>query len=114
MASAAISTYRNKLDNLRSTLQRARSHAKEQAEEVTETLVETVAGAGFGALDERYGTDAIMGASVPLVVGVVATGAALLGYGGGMSGTMAAIGRAGLVCEAYRRGATMYREWDSE
>lgn len=111
--SAALSTYRNKLEQFKSRLSRAHERAREQSEEITETVVEVVAGAAYGALDERYGTDAVMGASVPLVVGVAATGAALLGYGGGMSGVLAAAGRAGLTVEAYRRGASMYREWSA-
>lgn len=111
--SAALSTYRNKLEAMRSRIQRANAHAREQSEEVMETVVEVASGAAYGAADEYWGTEAILGASVPLVVGVVATGASLLGYGGGMSGTMAAVGRAGLVVEAYRRGAQAYRDWDS-
>ena len=111
--SAALSTYRNKLDAFKNRLSRAHERAREQSEEITETVVEVVAGAAYGALDERYGTDALMGASVPLVVGVLGTGAALMGYGGGMSGVLAAAGRAGLTVEAYRRGASMYREWSA-
>lgn len=112
---SALSTqYRSKLDALRSRLSRAHERAREESEELMESVVEVAAGAAYGAADEKWGTDAILGASVPLVAGVALTGAALLGYGGGMRGTLAAVGRAGLVVEAYRRGATAYREWSAE
>lgn len=111
--SSSLSTYRNKLDTLKARLSNAHKRAREESEEITETVVEVVAGAGYGAAEARWGTDAIMGASIPLVVGVAATGAALMGYGGGMAGVIAAVGRAGLTVEAYRRGADLYREWDT-
>lgn len=111
--SAALSTYKNKTEQLRARLANVSKRAREESETILETGVMVAAGAAFGAADEYWGTDALMGASVPLVAGVTLTAAALLGYGGGMEGTLLAVGRAGLTVEAYRFGARTYREWDT-
>ena len=111
--SAALSTYKNQVSKMKDRLASVARRAREESETIMDTAVTIGASAAFGALDQKYGSDALMGASIPLVVGVAATGAALLGYGGGMSDSLLAVGRAGLSCEAYRWGARTYQEWDA-
>lgn len=102
----------SQLATLKSRLSNVYAKRREHAETLMETGAEIVSGALYGAADQRYGSSAIMGASVPLVAGIVATGASLFGVGGSANGVLMAVGRAGLVVEAYRRGGEMYREWD--
>lgn len=109
----AITKYESENEKLRTRLASIGRRAREEAETLMETGVGVAAAAGLGAADAAWGTDAVMGASPSLVVGVAATGAALLGMGGAMNGTLLAVGRAGLSVEAYRWGSRTYTEWQS-
>lgn len=108
---AASSATLAKLETLKGRLSKVYERKREETETVIEIGAEAIAGGIYGALDQRYGTSAVFGMSTPLVGGVLLTGAALAGYGGSMRPLILAAGRAGLVCETYRRGGEMYVEW---
>lgn len=111
--SAALSTVKNENERLRSRLSGLAKRAREESETIMDTALSVGAAAALGAADTAWGTDAIMGASPSLVVGVAATGAALLGLGGSMDGALLAVGRTGLAVEAYRWGSRTYTEWST-
>lgn len=104
----------SQLANLKSRLSQVYKAKRESTEQVVETMVEVGTGAAMGVVDQRYGTAALMGTSVPLVAGVVLTAAGISGKAGGMGDVAIAAGRACLTVEAYRRSGTMYRQWAAD
>lgn len=101
-----------KIEAMRARLRSVNENRKEQIQDVVDLGVGVVTGAAMGAADQYWGTEAIMGASVPLVLGLSATGAGLFGVGGEATSTLLkSVGKAALICEGYRRGGVMYNEW---
>ena len=101
----------SQVERLSRQLHNIRQRVSEESETIIATGAMVASGAALGAADERFGADAVMGASPSLAVGVLATGAALMGYGGSMNDLLLSVGRAGLTVEAARWGARAYREW---
>lgn len=112
MSSAALSTAREKIDALKNRLSNARETHARTVERAVSVAVTGGAGAIFGGLEERFGEDAIMGASVPVVVGAPALALGLAGVGGEMaSGVMLDVGKAAVAIESYKLGARITRDW---
>lgn len=111
MASGALAKAEAKLDALKNRMANARAEYSDTIEEVVGVGTAVVAGALYGGAEEKWGEDAIMGASIPLVVGAPMTLAAVMGYGGGMRKAMLETGKAGLVIESYKGGGRFVRDW---
>lgn len=106
-----LSKSASQVERLKSQLHSIKQRVADESETIIDTGAMVASGAALGAADEKWGADAVMGASPSLAVGVVATGAALMGYGGQMQPLLLSVGRAGLTVEAARWGARAYREW---
>ncbi len=111
MSNSALQTAREQAAKLRHRLALVREESQETISEGLGAVTQVASGVAFGAAEEKWGQDAIMGASIPLVVGLPAVALAIAGYGGSMRSTMLHIGTAGLTIEGYKWGASMTRDW---
>ncbi len=114
MTSPALAHAQAKLANLKHRLSAAHERSASMVEDAMGVATGVVAGIGFGAAEEYWGEGALMGADIPMVVGVPATLFALAGYGGAARSAVLEVGKAGLIIEGYKGGGSLARDWLEE
>lgn len=114
MASSALAKAEAKIASLKARAASMRDEYADTIEEVVGVVSGMGAGFAFGAAEQKWGEDAIMGAGIPVVVGVPATVAALAGFGGGARKVLLEVGKAGLIVESYKGGSRVARDWLEE
>lgn len=113
MASSALA-------KVEARLERAKARATSLASDYEDTIKEgvgivagCVTGALLGAAEQKWGEDAVFGASVPMLVGFGGIAAGLSGMAGDASFALLEAGKAGAYIESYKAGTRMYEDWAS-
>lgn len=111
MASTALAKAEAKIESLKKRAHSISVEYEEQIEQTVGAMVGLGAAAAYGAIEEKYGEDAIFGTSVPLVAGLALTAVGISGMGGGANTAILEAGKAGLYIEAYKGGSRVARDW---
>lgn len=115
MASQSITKLQQKAERAQAAIARVREEAEIQGHAIAGTVTEVATGFLMGAAEQRYGEGALMGADIPLVVGLPAAALAIAGIGGAPTETpnaiLRSIGNACLVIEGYKKGGQLAEQW---
>lgn len=113
MASSALAKVEAKLERAKARAAGLASDYEDTIKEGVGILTGCVTGALLGAAEEKWGEDAVFGASVPMLVGFGGIAAGLTGVGGDASFAILEAGKAGAYIESFKAGSRMYSDWAS-
>lgn len=114
---SALTKAEEKYESAKKQVAAFKAEAAIQGVAVAGTVTEVVVAGIMGMAEEYWGQGAVMGADIPLLVGVPAAAAALFGVGGDPNEVTNALlrstGNACLAITAYKKGGQLAAEWGS-
>lgn len=107
-----------KAERAKEAIARIKHEGEIQGHAIAGTITEIVTGGVMGALEEYWGEGAIMGADIPLIVGIPTAALAIFGVGGEPTETanamLRSVGNACLTIESYKKGGQLTQQWAAQ